>query len=173
MKIYDLNFKFKTMPEIFLRGEHVQAVIKDENGKFLLGKKNIYPEGISRFVGGGLEEENPLCGMVRELEEELCVKIRENRLVPLAKIVCHIQHTQNIVFTTHLFFVKITQPVIASSDLDGLKYLDEGEFNQLIENYQNLTDSSIPKFDYSWADYGQVFAQIHQIGLDRVKELGL
>lgn len=173
MKVFDLKFKFTTMPEIFLRGEHVQAVIKDGHGKFILGAKNMYPEGISRFIGGGLEEANPVLGIAREIAEELRVAIPEDRIIPLAKINCQIEHTEKIIFTVHLFFVKITEPVIPSSDLDGLRYLDENGLKNLIQNYKNLTDESGPKFNWSWADYAQVFAEIHQIGLDRVKEIGL
>lgn len=173
MKVFELKFKFQTMPDIFLRGEHVQAVIKDAGGKFILGKKDIYPTEISRFIGGGLDEANPTLGIIREIEEELRVTVAEDRIIPLAKIICQIEHTNNIIFTTHLFFVKITEPVTASSDLDGLKYLDENGLENLIQSYQNLTKESKPDFNWSWADYGQVFAEIHRIGLNRVKELGL
>lgn len=173
MKNIDLKFQLTTMPPIFLRGEHVQAVIKNNQNKFVLGAKNMYPDNISRFVGGGLDEANPTLGITREIDEELGVMVPPEQIIPLAKINCQIQHQQDIVFVVHLFFTKINGKLSASSDLDDLAFLSEKELQDLIKNYQNLTNKTLPKFDWSWADYGKVFAEIHQIGLELTKDLGL
>jgi hypothetical protein len=173
MQVYNRKFILKTMPDIFLRGEHVQAMIKNDQGKFVMGAKNLYPRGIVRFVGGGLDEASPVAGIVREVEEELLIKVPANEFIHLAQINCQIKHIQDIVFTAHLFFVKISQEVTPNDDLDGITMLDEKGFESLIENYRYLTDSTLPDHGWSWADYGQIFAEIHQIGLDEVRKLGL
>jgi 8-oxo-dGTP diphosphatase len=57
--------------------EGVKAVVRGKDGKFLLMKraehKDEYP-GYWEFQGGGLEDETPEGGVLRELEEETGIK---------------------------------------------------------------------------------------------------
>lgn len=162
-----------TMPPVFLRGEHVQVLIKNQAGNYVLGAKNMYPDGIVRLVGGGMDEDTPTTGAIREVEEELGIKLSEKELIPLARVTYHISHSEDVVFTVHLFFAETNQQLTPSDDLDGLKELTIPEIEDLIQRYANLTDQTPPDLGFSWRDYGIIFGDLHQIALDRVAALEL
>lgn len=168
MKKFTLDFKLNTMPPVFLRGESCLIVCKNADGKFIMGSKKMYPDGIVRFVGGGLEESSPEIGAARELEEELGVKISPGALRLLARITCNITHKEPIVYVVHLFFAKIDSDFVASSDLDEVVLLDKNQMTELIEKYESLTDKTPPDLGFSWRDYGKVFAEVHRIGLQQL-----
>ena len=151
-----------TMPPVFLRGEHVPVLIRNQDNMFILGTKEMYPEGIARLVGGGLDEDTPLKGA-----------ITPDQLTPLAIVAYHISHSEDIVFTAHLFFASIDQPVHPSDDLDGIIELSELELEKLIEKYAQLTSQTLPDLGFSWKDYGIIFGDLHQIALDKVRQLQL
>lgn len=162
-----------TMPPVFLRGEHVPVLIRNQDNMFILGTKEMYPEGIARLVGGGLDEDTPLKGAIREVQEELQIALTPDQLTPLARVAYHISHSEDIVFTAHLFFASIDQPVHPSDDLDGIIELSELELEKLIEKYAQLTSQTLPDLGFSWKDYGIIFGDLHQIALDKVRQLQL
>ncbi len=176
----ELNYTFDYVPSVMKRGKHVLIVIKDENGKYVLGSKKIYPDGIYRFIGGGMDENTkPIHAAIRELQEETGIQKQKHELQPIttitATIVCHKEKT---IFTTYLFFTKIEgEEIQPASDLDGIIRLDEKEMQKLIDRYQNLstkptriTKNYIGQL-FRWSDYGKLYAEIHKLGLEKTKNL--
>jgi len=173
-----LKLNVQTMPPIFLRKRHALILVRDQNGKFVLGSKNIYPQGIDRLVGGGIEpDEDPQEGAARELAEELGLELRPDELVPLAKVTAEIKaeikhEARDITFVTYIYFFQVADQVLEpDDDLDGLAYLTEAELLSLIKAYQKLPKTIDSKEGFAWFDYGQLYSQIHQIALDEYLKL--
>jgi 8-oxo-dGTP pyrophosphatase MutT (NUDIX family) len=161
------------MPPIFRRGAHVLILLRDKNGKYVLGEKNLYPEGIVRMVGGGMDNDTPPIGASRELEEELGIQIDPDELTFLMTVKAEITAGYETVhFTTHLFFYQLSDEVLqASDDLDGLAVLSEKEYGNLIERYGQLSENIDPVKQFAWADYGKVYGPMHQWALDASKSV--
>lgn len=177
MQPYQANFSFDYVPPVLKRGSHALLVLQDPAGKYILGSKNIYPDGIYRFIGGGIEDEDPQAGASRELKEELGIFIPAYQLEPLARMTAEIEETssnQQHLFETYLYHAttKPDQVLHPSSDLDGIVHFSREEVQQLIKNYQSLSSALInlnPENNdgqFRWSDYGKFYSQIHQIGLD-------
>ncbi|MCL5411187.1 MAG: NUDIX hydrolase [Patescibacteria group bacterium] len=176
MKEYNFSYKFSSIPPIMRRGKHVLIVVKDDQGKYILGSKKIYPEGIYRFIGGGVDlDENPAEAAVREIEEELKINVRKTNFRPLAKFIVEVSdEKETFVFLTFLFL--LTTPVsrqllVASDDLDDLVELSKDEVLELVQKYENLSDCLVDlKGDksglFKWSDYGKFYSQVHQIAME-------
>ncbi|MDQ6985041.1 MAG: NUDIX domain-containing protein [Candidatus Dojkabacteria bacterium] len=69
----DIKVKIQLPYGNLFRKRHTLIVCKDLDGKFLLGNKpDFFPEGITRFLGGGIDEgEEEASSAARELSEEL------------------------------------------------------------------------------------------------------
>lgn len=156
------------MPPIFRRGEHTLILLKDQQGKFVLGKKNFYPKSISRMVGGGLDKDTPPEGACRELEEELGLKLNPDELIYLFTLKANITAgTETVQFVTYVFFFQLSDEVLTpSSDLDGLARLNEQEYRKLIERYLTLSPEVDQEKGFAWADYGKIYGPMHQWALD-------
>lgn len=177
MQTYHLNFHFEPVPPIMTRGEHVLIVLKDMEGNYVLGAKDIYPEGIYRFVGGGLDGNGPIEGAARELEEELGITVESMVLTELAIIEATIESVEKEYhFKTHLFYYYLSdQAVNPADDLDGVKRLTIPEMEALIQRYTQLSTELVSVDDrkpvrFRWSDYGKLYGPIHQIGLDLTKK---
>jgi 8-oxo-dGTP pyrophosphatase MutT (NUDIX family) len=150
-------------------------VLRDQEGNYLLGAKpNLYPEKIFRFIGGGIDpDENFEEGAIREIQEELQIKIIPNQLTALADIITTgILNGQNSTNTTRLYELKINniEQVTPGDDITYLQTLNRPEMNQLIQRYKELSDDNWFQTPngrgHSWGDYGKMYAYIHQIALD-------
>lgn len=149
------------------------VVVRDKNGDYLLGSKKVYPEGVVRFIGGGLDKnEKPIDGAVRELKEELGIELDEQTLKPLANITATIQGMPGTYrFETYLYQTNIgDRKVEVGSDLDDIRRLSVEEMNELIARYRKLPDELVTLEDrytdqFRWSDYGKLFGPIHRIGL--------
>ena len=172
---FNLEFQFEYVPPVMKRGEHVLLVIQNTKGKYVLGSKHIYPKHISRFVGGGADNQSPIDAATRELSEELGnIEINKSNLHPLAIIKADIHESStnsHYIFVTHLFHyrLKASDHPVPQSDLDNLVYLDSSQMKSLIDRYSKLPeeiDYSVKGTPFSWASYGAFYGQIHQIGFD-------
>lgn len=178
-----LQFTFTHVPPVMKRGRHTLIMVIDEQGKFVLGAKDIYPPGIVRFVGGGLEgTEDPKLGAARELQEELGILVHPSALQSVATIIAQIDEEstgKHFDFTTYLYALRAdSQDILADDDLDGLKHLTIKEMETLIETYAALPDDliTIPSKNplipeeevFRWSDYGKLYGEIHRIGLESV-----
>lgn len=160
-----LTFHFEKVPKPFTRGDRALIVLRDLEGKYVLGCKNVYPQGISRLPGGGREgDESPEFAASRELQEELGI-VRKATDWESEKTV-HLTITSPAdEKKLSLFLFQTTQrpgeQLIPSDDLDGIVHLSVEEMNALIDRFYDLSDIDAP----GWADYGKVYGKIHEIAL--------
>lgn len=158
-----LSFSFPEIPHTFLRGNRALIVLKDAEGKYVVGCKNVYPNGIYRLAGGGIEEgEDPTVAASRELEEELGIS---TKLEPLAVIRVHMNSPkQDVDMKLYLFSgtLQTGEMLHPSDDLDGVKHLTREEMNALVDRFYDLQDTD----DMQWSLYGAVYGRVHEIALD-------
>ncbi len=181
MKKYHKIYNFTHVPGVFKRGQQALILIENDKNKFLLGEKNIYPNNIVRMIGGGIEaDEDPDVGAVRELKEETGLKINRKNLKKLAEFEFEINDLNtSYFFQTHLYYLNIgKQRVVASDDIDGIAYLNKQQLEQLIKNYQKLSNKLFIKNNdrkkaFKWRDYGEIFGFIHQVALDEYNKLSI
>lgn len=175
---HNFEHEFTHIPPVMKRGEHVLIVIQDKQQNYLLGSKKIYPQGIYRLVGGGVEaHQAPLQAAIDELLEELQLKVKASDLNKLAIIKADLYETSSQTehhFTTHLYHLNLntTSNIKPSDDLDDIKILTQDQLIDLIHLYQSLPKDLItvgkrsPTQPFRWSDYGQFYSQVHQIALD-------
>lgn len=86
MEKHKLNFKVERPFGNLFRGRCVLIAAQDNEGNVLIGaKSSFYPPTISRLLGGGVNKgETYEQAAIRELEEELGVKIEMSDLTALA-----------------------------------------------------------------------------------------
>ena len=173
MKSYQLELTLKYVPGVLKRSRQALIVITDQYNNYILGQKNIYPPGISRFIGGGIESNEPAKqGAIREIAEEIGINVLASDLNGLAKIKCQIHEpTKSYTFTSYLYHLKIQNisQIKASDDLDDLTILTSTQLQELVTKYHNLSNKLVKiKSEgnpFSWFDYGRYFGPVHQIGL--------
>ncbi len=173
---YSFQFSFDPIPPNLLRNRHALIVVKEVFGNYVLGRKNIYPKGIMRFVGGGIKNgEDPVMGAQRELFEELGLRVLAKKLHQLAEIHTEIiTKNTTVLFTRYLFFVDIGNTKLKpSDDLDGVAHLTVEEMRDLIQKYMHLStdlvivkQSNEVKESFRWSDYGTFYSKVHKIGLE-------
>lgn len=170
MQDFSLNLRMNIVPTVAQRGRHALILLRNSAGNFILGTKNIYPPGISRMAGGGIEEgEEPNKAAPRELAEETGLNANENDLIHLATIVANITdaHEKLTLFTTYLYFYDCgNQAYTASDDLQGLVELSETQLEELIQLYFALPKLVDSQINAAWYDYGLLYGRIHQIALN-------
>ena len=172
MKEYTFNYSFSPIPQFMRKGKQVMIVLKNNEGNYILGTKHIYPKGIYRFVGGGVnKDEEFLSATIRELKEELGIEVTKQELTPLAKFIVEVIDNQKKVhFETMLYHLSVcNRKLTPSDDLDGLIELTKDEVVELTERYKNLSTDLIniggnKKGSFRWSDYGIFMSEIHRIG---------
>ncbi len=91
---------------------HVLIAVADQRGRIILGgKSSLFPPGITRFAGGGIDEgEMPVQAAVRELTEELGLVLAEEQLVPLAIVeITGVTPEKSYPLTEYLFYAHVPQ----------------------------------------------------------------
>ena len=171
-----LNLKMEIIPPVALRDRHVLILLKNADGKFLLGAKAIYPEGIYRLMGGGVEAgEEVLPAAVRELQEETGLVVAPDQLKHLSTITAEIDEVstgKHVTFVTDLFFLNVgDQKLTPADDIQDLKAMSREEVEELIQRYAELPPETDQTKGFSWFDYGQLYGAIHRIALDEVKHV--
>ncbi len=156
------------------RPRHVLLVIKDKQGRYLLGAKpELYPPGIYRFSGGGVEQnERPLQAALREAQEELGLSLRENQLTPIAEIITQATfQDKQLQNRTTLFLLALddSQTIVPGDDIAYLQPHTPQELQALIQRYRSFPPDEVSQdgdYQVFWQDYGAMYAFIHQVALD-------
>lgn len=160
-----LHFHFDKIPKPFTRGDRALIVLKDLDGKFVLGCKDVYPHGIYRLPGGGREgDESPLFAAGRELQEELGITRTETEWSAEKTIHLSItspEATKELKLFLFATVQKQGEILTPSDDLDGIMHLSVEEMHALIDRFYDLSDIEAP----GWADYGKVYGKVHEIAL--------
>lgn len=141
----------------------------DDSHNLLLGAKpDFYPPGIVRLLGGGVDEgENIENAARRELLEETGVNIHKDRMCIKTKF--NIQavdlggNTYNS--DTYLVYANIeSASVNPGDDVKQIVKYKSQDLERLVDNYRKLSPSLWYKGaegEFSWYDYAQVYAVIH------------
>jgi len=150
--------------------------IRNSQNQWVLGRKNFYPEGMAKLIGGGIEDgESPLNAAQRELKEEVGIDFDLDRLVPLI----HAEVTGKVndkiaSFSVFVFYAQTNQSMVAASDIDGFKFLSDAEMHQFLDQMSRLPNDAIePDHPATWNDWGHVWEPIHRAAFERSKEMGL
>lgn len=180
MNNYTLNLKLQYSIGNLHRKRHVLLVIRDKNGRILVGHKpDFYPEGITRLPGGGINDnETPAEGALREAKEELGVDFTGNDLVFIGEVKIHAEaENGEYDLVTYLYFIQLKdQACTAGDDVAAFSALTVDELFALVEAYNSLSkDSWFIDGDYRhcWQDYGKVYGPIHKIAANWLVVKGL
>jgi 8-oxo-dGTP pyrophosphatase MutT (NUDIX family) len=176
MKEYQFNYQFSPIPKFMKKGKQVMIVLRNKKGNFILGAKNIYPKGIYRFVGGGVDDDTFEQAAIRELREELEIDVSANQLTPLAKCIVNVTDgSEKVYFETVLYLINLDrQKLQPSDDLDGIVELTKEEILQLAEQYKHLPTELIDLGGknpgiFRWSDYGIFMSEVHKIAMELVE----
>ena len=155
------------------RKQHVLIVCVTPDNKVLLGREsNFYPEGIFRFIGGGVEKDDSsfISAARREAKEELDISRDETNFKPIFVIHTNAVDNKGVHYTldTHIFLLHLQdlQSVHAGDDIDELVMLTFDEVKQLSHQYKALSKDDYKKdgdLTFSWYDYGQLYGPIHEL----------
>lgn len=157
--------------------DHVLIMIKTANGKLVVSRKDSYPPGIWRLIGGKIDKKEKLADTAkRELLEETQLNIPSSRITYIAAIRGEATDADfnEYALTSHIYLINLkpSEEPKASDDIDELQAIPPQAFADLIETYRALSPNSwVYKNGYkkfSWYDYGQYYAAVHQIALDLV-----
>ena len=179
-KIYTIRMKTVLEPFANLRYRKATVLIlcQDEQGRFLLGAKPyLYPEGISRVLGGGVDEnEDVKRAAQREIEEELNFHVDLEKIEHLCDVVAHAESpTKEYTMTSHVYFAPVdSTKITAGDDVKSIVYLSEAEYLETAYKLLSLPADLIydgKEGHYSWGDFGQVYGFIQITSLNEFKSL--
>lgn len=170
---HTLQLSMDVVPQVAKRKHHVLVLLRNAQGKFVLGSKTLYPDQIYRMVGGGIEEgEAAPPAAARELFEETGLELSPNELKPLTTITAEIEERstgQHYTFVTELFLADVgTQQLHPSDDIQALQELTTEQLQDLIRRYSQLPREIDHDKGFAWYDYGQLYGAVHQIALDEL-----
>ncbi len=155
------------------RKHHALIVLRDPTGKFILSRKAVYPVGIYRLIGGGVEEEDTssLEAAARELSEETTLSPDSKSLTPVCRIQAHIteQETEesfDFILDLFEYYIPKDQPFdIRDDELQKIRSFTVPDVKDLIEEYESLPDTIVPDYGFAWGDYGKLFGPVHRFML--------
>lgn len=170
MKVININFDVTKAFGNLYRKRCVLIAVEDNGGKVLTGAKPaFFPPGITRLLGGGVDEgEDTEMAAVRELEEELGVKVTISQLVPLAQFNTTARDEDGTDYynETYVYAVKIGDAAYRpGDDVKQIIALSQNELQQLADSYDALSESLWyrgEEGDFSWRDYGKLYSVIHR-----------
>jgi ADP-ribose pyrophosphatase YjhB (NUDIX family) len=155
--------------------EKVLVLLRGERNQWILGKKaGVYPENVSRLIGGKADDdEGTLPSVLRELQEETGIQAQEEKLIPL--IHAEVHGPDATAFSTFVFYYATTDKPVAGSDVTDFSSLSDNEYHQLVLRMNGLSPFEVIADDApaTWADWGRVWGPIHVAAMERVRELGL
>lgn len=181
MQTFKLNLSIEKPFGNLFRAETVLIICHTANNTILLGDKvGFYPEGISRLLGGGVEKSDTslVDAAQSELEEETCYRPSKKSLKHVAQFVISARDSQKKRYshTAHVFYCKIPPEVTvqASDDVTHISEATVDQLKTLAQKYSTLSKEAIASdgsLQYSWYDFGQVYAPIHSFAAQYIQEL--
>jgi len=153
------------------RKNHILVLIKDKDGKYILGqKKNFYADGTARMLGGGLNDgEDPQEAAKREIEEETKIDVDYNDLFSLGTVITKADTIEGIMYmNVNLFGLVLKDDVTfdPSDDISGIKAYSQQELEELIRNMFKLEgEFRNDKFYFLHNDWGNIYGFIHNVAL--------
>jgi len=169
---YYIDLVAEPFDNLRYRDRTVLIMCRDCKGKFLLGSKgDLYPKGIVRLIGGGVDKEESVHeAAIREIKEEMGIDIDESDLIDLVEVKVQGRY-QDQIYNTSVFvcFLESTKDdYVAGDDVHEIVSFTESEYRQLIRNFMALEDTKDARIGFSWKDYGKVYGFIHQAAIDEV-----
>jgi len=130
-----------------------------------IARKDVYPEGVYRFIGGGIDEgESPEEGAKREFKEETGVDA-DLKYVTTIELKVTDEIGQEAIFTTYVYKTYLNiEDLKPADDISEIQWLSE---KPLMDNIANMI--AIPHNAWyegkhgqmSWGDWGKVNGYIH------------
>jgi 8-oxo-dGTP pyrophosphatase MutT (NUDIX family) len=161
---------------------HVMIAIADHEGRIIVrGKASLYPPGITRIVGGGVDEgETPEQAAVREIEEELGIVLSEEHLVLLAIVeITGVTAETAYPLTEYLFYARMLpgQHIKVENDRATNEAIRLDELPGLVARYRAidpaLRSTEWDRYPYRWHDYGAIYGFVHEIVYEEIRKRGL
>lgn len=176
MDVIDVNIEVVAAFGNLYRKRCVLIAVQDADGKILTGAKpSFFPPSITRLLGGGVDEGEDLeLAAVRELSEELGVKVDVTQLMPLAQFNTHATDSTGKAFynETYLYGVNIGDATYRpGDDVKQIIALSKDELYNLATAFEKLPTSLWyrgEEGDFSWEDYGKLYSQIHRVAADKM-----
>jgi len=181
---YNLQFLVNdlTFANLRFNRETALVVCRTTDGRIVVGAKpSEYPPEIYRLLGGGIHaDETPEKGAIRELKEELDTFVDPQDLIKLATfnikgVAQHVTYQMK----THVYYANVNidaDKLRAGDDVEGLVFLTDGEFGDLIQRYMAVPEGAMYKKDnwqHSWYDFCQVYGIIHEMIHNELKSRNL
>jgi hypothetical protein len=181
MEVRNLDIKIQKAFGNLHRKKHALIAVRDLENNILVGTKpSFYPEGISRMIGGGIDESEDECvGAARELEEELSIKAAVNELIPLLQVNVHAEDLEGEIFenSTYIYFYQLKDNKYkAADDIESIVKLSLEGLKELGDKFERLDEDNWYKGvegTFGWEDYGKMYGPIHKFTAIMIKELNL
>jgi 8-oxo-dGTP pyrophosphatase MutT (NUDIX family) len=163
---YAVNLIAEPFGNLKYRNRTALILLKDSQGRFILGTSGFYPDGIVRMIGGGIDEgEELIVGAIREIKEEIGISATPEELVELAMISISGEY-KGETYTTiiYVYFLDSDEDdYLAGDDVTEIIRLTEEQYRDLVKRFFALDSAS-------WRDYGQVYGFVHQVALEEYLE---
>jgi 8-oxo-dGTP diphosphatase len=106
------------------------ALIENSDGKFLIGKRSVWPKGMWVFPGGGVNfGETSEQAVVREVKEETGLDIKPVELIKVEEMIVPENEVHRIIFFYKAKVVGGTEK--PSTDISEIKWLTSKEIIKL------------------------------------------
>ena len=176
MDVIELNINVIEAFGNLYRKRCVLVVVEDDQGRVLTGAKPaFFPPGITRLLGGGVDEgEDVQVAAARELDEELGVSLSESQLIPIAQFNTHAVDATGKEFynETYLYGAHIGNASYrAGDDVKQIIALTKEELFALAHSFERLPESLWYRGnegDFCWNDYGKLYSVIHNVAAEHM-----
>lgn len=170
MKEYELNFRVELPFGNLFRKAHVLIVVLDNESRVLTGlKPGFLPDGVSRFLGGGVKtDETAVQAAVRELNEEMGIVVDADELEEMFRVKTHAVDRDGREYdpVTTVFLYHLTHNNYqASDDVIEIARLTLEELEELATKHYVFDEDfwyEGREGKHRWADYGKLYGPIHK-----------
>ena len=170
MKKHNLVIQVEKAFGNLYRKQSVLLVVENSQKNIILGcKPAFYPPGISRLIGGGVDEgEATIDAAVREAFEELQIKISYKDLDEVGEFTIKAVDDSGKVFKTSVFIYYLSignRPITPGDDISMIVNVSYDGLREVAKRYAELPESLWYIGDegaFRWHDYGKMYSIIHE-----------